>query len=172
MYIIRNAFRNLRRNKARNINLSIITFAIITATALALIINNAAGKVIYNYKTQILSEVKLLPNYEYDPADIPPISNEMFLSFSNSELVQGYNENHLTFLLKDPDTVDSFTAELRQKGLPNSYVATVDDVGYIKMVGPVEGLRHITFSFMAIVLILGAIILLFTSSLAIRERKY
>jgi len=44
--------------------------------------------------------------------------------------------------------------------------------GYQKVVGPVEGLKKISLTFMIIVLIFGAMILMLLSSIAIRERKY
>ncbi|SDZ42054.1 putative ABC transport system permease protein [Evansella caseinilytica] len=49
---------------------------------------------------------------------------------------------------------------------------TTDSESYNKIVGPVEGLKSISTTFMVIVLIFGGIIISFLSSIAIRERKY
>ncbi|HHV97581.1 MAG TPA: ABC transporter permease [Clostridiaceae bacterium] len=65
-----------------------------------------------------------------------------------------------------------FEAELRAKGLDEYYLVSTDEAGYQKVVGPVEGLRKISLTFMIIVLIFGAVILIILSSIAIRERKY
>ena len=47
-----------------------------------------------------------------------------------------------------------------------------DSASYNKVVGPVEGLKGISLTFVVIVLAFGAIILALLASIAIRERKY
>ncbi len=76
------------------------------------------------------------------------------------------------YFLKNPSMLDAYEAELREKGLGDFYDVETDEAGYKKVVGPVEGLRGISITFMVIVLILGSIILILLSSIAIRERKY
>ncbi len=75
-------------------------------------------------------------------------------------------------VLKNPELLSAYEAELRAKGLSDFYNLKTDETGYTRVVGPVEGLRNISITFMLIVLILGSIILLLLSSIAIRERKY
>ena len=77
-----------------------------------------------------------------------------------------------TYYLKEPSMLAAYDAELRAKGLDNVYGVTVDEEGYQKVVGPVEGLKGLSTTFMIIVLILGGIVLVLLSSIAIRERKY
>ena len=76
------------------------------------------------------------------------------------------------YFLKDPSMLSAYESELRDKGLSSYYDVKTDEAGYHKVVGPVEGLRSISITFMMIVLILGSVILILLSSIAIRERKY
>ena len=77
-----------------------------------------------------------------------------------------------TYFLKNPSMIKAFEAEVRQKGLSDFLNVTTDERGYNNIVAPVEGLKSISTTFMVIVLILGAIILILLSTIAIRERKY
>ena len=77
-----------------------------------------------------------------------------------------------TYFLKNPSMIEAFEAEVRQKGLSDFLNVTTDERGYNNIVAPVEGLKSISTTFMVIVLILGAIILILLSTIAIRERKY
>lgn len=74
--------------------------------------------------------------------------------------------------LKSPDLLEQFEKELRAKGLPDVYNVETDEAGYNKIVAPVVGLSKISMTFMWVVLIVGGIILLFITTMAIRERKY
>lgn len=74
--------------------------------------------------------------------------------------------------LKSPDLLLDFEKELRNKGLPAVYIVGTDEAGYNKIVAPVEGLSQISITFMWIVLIVGGVILLFVTTMAIRERRY
>ncbi|WP_291566122.1 MULTISPECIES: ABC transporter permease [unclassified Clostridium] len=77
-----------------------------------------------------------------------------------------------TYYLKDPDMIENFRNEVYEKGLNEIYDVATDEASYHKIVGPVEGLKSISVTFMIIVLILGGIILALLSSISIRERKY
>ena len=77
-----------------------------------------------------------------------------------------------TYFLKDPSMLQAFEAEIRAKGLSDFLKVGTDESGYDSIVRPVEGLKSVSLTFMAIVLILGAVILLLLSTMAIRERKY
>ncbi|ARC86054.1 ftsX-like permease family protein [Clostridium argentinense CDC 2741] len=77
-----------------------------------------------------------------------------------------------TYYLKNPDMIENFRNEVYEKGLNEIYDVATDEASYHKVVGPVEGLKSISVTFMIIVLILGGIILALLSSISIRERKY
>lgn len=81
-------------------------------------------------------------------------------------------ELNATYFLKEPGLLDAFEKEAREKGLPEYYRASIDEEGYNRIVGPVEGIAGIVSVFLTLVLIFGGIILLFLSVMAIRERKY
>ena len=59
MYILNNAVKNLFRNKGRNIIIALIILAMLTFTAISMIINSATDTVIKNYKEQFGSEIYL-----------------------------------------------------------------------------------------------------------------
>ena len=77
-----------------------------------------------------------------------------------------------TYFLKNPSMLKDFEAQIREKGLSEYLKVTTDENGYNSIVAPVEGLKSMSVTFMVIVLVLGAIILLLLSTIAIRERKY
>lgn len=74
--------------------------------------------------------------------------------------------------LKSPELLAEFETELRGKGLPEAYDVLTDEAGYNSIVAPVIGLADISMTFMWVILAVGGIILLFITSMAIRERKY
>jgi putative ABC transport system permease protein len=100
--------------------------------------------------------------------------NEIFVSYEtirNSGITRGFEVN-ASYFLTGPDYLTAFTADVRAMGLSYDYLVTVDEVSYLAIVGPVEGLRSISITFMIVVLALGSVILILLSSIAIRERKY
>ncbi|MDR3036915.1 MAG: ABC transporter permease [Coriobacteriales bacterium] len=64
MYIIQNAWRNVFRNKGRNLLLGSITFVVIVAVVVALIIANTSTGIIEEYKDRFGSEVTLQPDMQ------------------------------------------------------------------------------------------------------------
>ena len=76
------------------------------------------------------------------------------------------------YYLNHPSDLAAFEQELRSKGLHAIFDVNTDEHLYNAIVGPVEGMRGIVMTFMIVVLILGAIILILLSSIVIRERKY
>ena len=77
-----------------------------------------------------------------------------------------------TYFLKDPSMLKAFETEMRAKGLSEYLKVGTDETGYNSIVRPVEGLKSVSVTFMIIVLILGAVILILLSTIAVRERKY
>lgn len=101
--------------------------------------------------------------------------NEIFVSMETMMAhfnIHNVMEVDAEYELKSPDLVDEFETEVREKGLPDIYNVGTDVEGYNKIVAPVEGLSKISMTFMLVVLIVGGIILLFITTMAIRERKY
>jgi len=328
MYIVKNAFKNLGRNKGRNILLGVIIFSLILSTTVALIIHSASNKVIAEYKEQFGSKVTLGVDFDklsgnnpnadgnFIVPTLPEISSQQYLAFAQSDYLKSYqmnieagvtlpelkaigeednyytdsssptakvigysnvenlpgfvsgirkisegcifqkeNEclvssdfaklNHLKvgdtfqvvdvdsqkpmklkisgiyadaskpygglpegavlydnsysnrrneiliesktilegfplssltidaeYELKSPDLANSFEEELRDKGLNAVYTVQVDADSYDKMITPLTGVSKISLIFMSVVLSIGAIILLFVTVMAVRERKY
>lgn len=84
----------------------------------------------------------------------------------------GMLDVQVSFVLKKPELAEAFEQELYEKGLPAYYTVSADAVKYNKVVGPVEGISRIVTIFLAVVLVLGSLILILLSTMAIRERKY
>lgn len=77
-----------------------------------------------------------------------------------------------TYFVENPDMIPAFAKELYAKGLDPIFDVTTDEASYNKIIGPVEGLRSISITFMMIVLVFGGVIIALLASMAIRERKY
>ena len=77
-----------------------------------------------------------------------------------------------TYYLLEPDMLSAFEAEVRGKGLPDTFAVSTDSNTYDRVVKPVLGLKSISITFMIVVIVLGAVILLLLASISIRERKY
>ncbi len=102
--------------------------------------------------------------------------NEILTSFEtvmgNKETSAGTVNIQAAYYLKNPELLADFETELQAKGLPDTYTVSTDTESYNKVVGPVEAMKGIFVSFMIVVVVLGTIILILLSSMAIRERKY
>lgn len=64
MYILKNALKNLTRNKGRNILLGVIMIAILSCVAISVVINTTSGEIIKDYKNRFGSEVFIQPDLE------------------------------------------------------------------------------------------------------------
>lgn len=64
MYILKNALKNLVRNKERNILLGIIMTAILSCTAISILINTTSNEIIKDYKNRFGAEVFIQSNME------------------------------------------------------------------------------------------------------------
>ena len=76
------------------------------------------------------------------------------------------------YYLQSPEMLSAFETEIRAKGLPDSYKVSTDEASYLRMTAPVEGLQSVSLTFLIIVLVFGAAIMILLSVIAIRERKY
>ena len=102
-------------------------------------------------------------------------NNEILTSFETAMKMKLFNEFgnvSAQYFLRDPAKLPAYEKELRKMGLEDYYKVTTDEAGYKKVVGPVEGLGKVTNTFLIVVFVLGSMILMLLSTLAIRERKY
>jgi len=191
MYVIEHAFLNLGKNKGRNILLGVIIFTIITATVVALAIFNTTGIVLDETRAALQSAVRVAPQRQTvggggaiaagGSQQEVAVSLDQYLSFSESEFLDGSeikesNRNadgvDAVYYLKQPDMLAAFETELRSKGLPDDYMVRTDESAFENVAGPVESLQNLALTFLIIVLVLGAVIMVLLSAIAIRERKY
>jgi len=183
MYVIENALLNLGKNKGRNILLGVIILAIITSTVVALSIYNTTGVIIEDTKAALLSSVRISPVKKMvgsgGAQQEIAVSQEQYQRFKESEYLDGAKEGiknddwiESVYYLKNPSMLSAFETELRYKGLSDDYNLKTDESLFEKTAGSVESLQGISLTFLIIVLVLGAAIMLLLSIIAIRERKY
>lgn len=102
--------------------------------------------------------------------------NEIITSWETL-ISAGFETNHglnmtTEYFLKDPDDIGLFEAEVRTKGLPVTYNVSINQAAYDKVTGTLSGVKSVALTFIAVILILGAIVLSLLSFMAVRERKY
>lgn len=123
MYIFHNAFRNVFRNKGRNILLGASFFVIIVSTVVAMMINSTTGSIIDDYKSRFASRVSITPNIdrmrEKAMADgttgprrimAPIIPSEQYVEFGNSEYL--YDAVYMAFTSINCEEITAIDAEL------------------------------------------------------------
>ena len=77
-----------------------------------------------------------------------------------------------TFFLADPAYLPYFEAEVYAITGNRWLTVSTDINNFNRIVEPVEGLRAVSVTFVVVVLVLGAVILILLTGIAIRERKY
>ena len=102
--------------------------------------------------------------------------NEIIVSFETVMAV-GWEDSYgldmsTEYYLKNPDDLSKFEAEVRAKGLPDGYDVSINQDAYDKVSTPMSGLKGVATTFMIVILLLGGIVLVLISYLAIKERKY
>ena len=190
MYIIEHALLNLGKYKGRNTLLAAIILVIITATVVALAIFNTANASIEDTRLALQCAVRISPQRQTPAGGIitseggqqeGSLTLEQYLSFAESTLLDGADIKEggrgadsvdAVYYLKRPDLLPAFEAEIRAKGLPDSYIARTDEGNLERMAGSLQSLKNLSLSFLLIVLLLGAIIMVLLSAIAVRERKY
>jgi len=116
-------------------------------------------------------------------ANIPQLTIEDFHNFANSQYLSGAQITQgggsirglgidATFYLLSPDLRPAFEAEMREKGLPDEWTVYRDEAGFRQMLAPIDNLREVSLTFLIIVLLFGAAIMVLLSIITIRERKY
>lgn len=188
MYAIEHAILNLGKHKGRNILLGAIIFAIITAIVVALAIFNATGIVIGDTRAAMMSAVRIQPTGRQQVigggqgviggGQTSPLTLELLQRFAESPYITGVDFTdgargiQAVYYLTHPDMLAAFESDLRNRGLPEGYTVSADETAFASIVGPIESLQSLSFTFLMIVLVLGAVIMVLLSAIAIRERKY
>ena len=107
MYIVKNALKNLVRNKGRNILIGLIIFAMILTTAVALIINSTTVSIIDDYKSRFGSTVSITPDIRRLISEGKlglldySIPRSQYDAFANSEHVKEVNYRGHMFMISD-----------------------------------------------------------------------
>jgi len=191
MYVIEHALLNLGKNKGRSILLGAIILVIITATVIALAIFNTSGAILEETRDALHSAVRIAPRRQTVGSGAAintgsgqqntGLSLEQYQSFAESGYLDGadiagssrsYDGVDAVYYLKRPDMLAEFEAELRGKGLPDDYAVRTDESAFDSVAGQVESLNNLALTFLIIVLVLGAVIILLMSVITVRERKY
>jgi len=109
-----------------------------------------------------------------DPNDISAGADDLFTSFDTLYNAHFYRASldKMTFYLNNPDATGPFLQELRDKGLPETFIPYYDLKSYNAIVDPVKKMSGIAVTFGMVIMITGAAILVFLSISNIRERKY
>lgn len=81
---------------------------------------------------------------------------------------------HITanYQIRNPDKINDLEKEFHEMGLPDYFALKTDQSNYQKTIAPLQSLQNISGIFLVSVLIIGGIILIIISTLAIRERIY
>ena len=102
--------------------------------------------------------------------------NEILTTFETAVSILYYDETAVlidsVYYLGDPLYLQNFKEEARFLGVSSLLEITTNEDYFYNMLRPILGLRNVTFTFMIITLIFGAIVLILLCSVAIRERKY
>lgn len=114
MYILKNAMKNIWRNKSRNILLGTIILGIIVSTVVAFSINTTADGIIKDYKNRFGSEVTLAPDMEKlmnqvknTGNKLEDVKSEQYFDFAQSEyLKESIFTSEIGALSKKLKTID------------------------------------------------------------------
>jgi len=184
MYVFEHALLNLAKNKGRNVLLGIIMFAVISSAVIALSIFNASDAIIANARIEFNTMVQIRPQARQMGGannTVSTVSIEDLHHFSQSEYLSDWQlgvgggfvrGNETVFYLRSPDYLSAFEAEIREKGLPDDWIVFRDEASYRRMIAPIENLQDVSLTFLLVVLLFGAAIMILLSAIAIRERKY
>jgi putative ABC transport system permease protein len=184
MYVFEYALLNLAKNKGRNMLLGIIMFAVITSAVIALSIFNATDAIIENAQIEFNTMVQIRPQMRQMGGSnntTSTVTLEDLHRFADSEYLSGVQigagggfarGDETVFHLHSPDLLPAFEAELRERGLPDDWMVFRDEAGYRRMIAPIESLKDVSLTFLLVVLLFGAAIMILLSVIAIRERKY
>lgn len=100
--------------------------------------------------------------------------NEIYTSWNTMNQSSLFEDATCTvnLYLKDPSNITKLREELLSKGMPKSYLLSQDIETYNQKMEPIQQLQEISSNMMYGVIIIGAILLVIVSIMAVRERKY
>jgi len=126
----------------------------------------------------IAFELTVVGIYSYDDfeyGNLRFIAN-LFTGFDTIAAAAGDSNEGLSistaYYLRNPDYLESFENEVRAKGLPDTYIVSINQAAFDRVSGPMIGMQSAVMTFSFVILILGAIVLALVSFLVVRERKY
>ena len=76
------------------------------------------------------------------------------------------------YFLRNPDYLELFENEVRAKGLPDTYIVSINQAVYDRVTGPMLSMKSAVMTFTIVILSLGSLVLALISFLVVRERKY
>jgi putative ABC transport system permease protein len=188
MYLIEHAFLNLLKNKGRNILLGLTLLAVISSVVIAVAIFNTSSVIIDDARIEFDSMVRIRPQTRQmggnNENTAPQLTLEDFYNFADSDYISGSEITpgssgtgrnsgiEAIYYLNSPEMFTAFVDEMREKGLPSDWSAYKDEAAFNRMIKPIESLQDVSLTFLIIVLVFGAAILILLSVISIRERKY
>lgn len=126
MYILKNAFANLRRNIGRNLLLGIILYAVITLVAISIIISTATEAMIQDFKTRIGSEVQIFTEVlKIEGNEVAPLTPEQLIFYSNSKYLQNKQlVGKVSYVPKGINVLDQEPSSIENGGelIPRGYL--------------------------------------------------
>lgn len=136
MYIIKNAWANLRRNLSRNILLFLLMFTLISASAISIILHTSAKHMIAQYKEQFGSEVILTRNDDLlpkDPSQFMVPDKQMMDKLAASSLLKDVTKTMSSaVILEDIKTINQGNIPKGNSGIvsDNSGIPSDSDPSY------------------------------------------
>lgn len=100
--------------------------------------------------------------------------NEIYTSWNTMSQSSLFEDSTCTveLYLKNPSNITKLREELLEKGMPKSYLLSQDIETYNQKMEPIQQLQEISSNMMYGVIIIGAMLLMIVSIMAVRERKY
>lgn len=100
--------------------------------------------------------------------------NEIYTSWNTMSQSSLFEDATCTveLYLKDPSNITKLREKLLEKGMPKSYLLSQDIETYNQKMEPIQQIQEISSNMMYGVIIIGAMLLMIVSIMAVRERKY
>lgn len=112
MFLLKNALKNVMKNKGRNSIIALIMLVMIVTTVIAMGINTTTRQSVENYKEQFGSEVYIVPDADKlsgsEEYALPTIGSSLYYAFADSDLLYKYQLIGRTRgMVKDVTPVDN-----------------------------------------------------------------
>lgn len=119
MYIVKNAIKNLNRNRGRNLLIGFVMFVIIAASGISIMIHTSANTIIEDYKTRFGSLVSFQVQ---DRTKNSRIDADVLMKLGNSELLQSKEYTAKVIYTSQGLTVIEETTEKSDPHNPNRLI--------------------------------------------------